>query len=187
MSQRPGGVVRRIQRDRLLKRLTVAVAEHGYPTTVRKILDGSLVDFCVEEPEAARVGIVEVYSVGAKARALRGETMRELAAMLGPAFAELRPQESDPAVSAHGVLGGVLELLFEPLSRGDDCPSPAACGRTARGPWSSGPRERGSRGGGDSACGEWRGQHAPGGLGRARQAGQALRRGTYSLEGDPDS
>lgn len=169
----PPEVVERIQRDRLLRRMTETVAEHGFgQTTVRKVLDGSgiarrtyyglyenkkdcfldacreiaeellervgasyaaervparrlraglgaVVGFCVEEPAAGRAWIVEIHGAGSSARELRGETMRELTEMFAPALAELRPGDDDPESSARAALGGVFELLYEPLNRRD--------------------------------------------------------------------
>jgi hypothetical protein len=68
----------------------------------------------------ARMCVVEVLAAGAAARARRVETMERLAGLMEEALSELRG--GDPALSklaAQGLIGGVHEVIYSPIDRGD--------------------------------------------------------------------
>lgn len=78
-----------------------------------------LAAFCLEQPEAACACIVEGLAAGPAARLRRGELTERVAATIAPALAELRPDAPNPTLAARATVGGILELLYGPLARGD--------------------------------------------------------------------
>lgn len=75
--------------------------------------------FCIDEPDAACACIVEGLAAGQAARAKRSELIEAIAATIAPALAELRPEGPNPELTARATVGGILELLYGPLARGD--------------------------------------------------------------------
>jgi AcrR family transcriptional regulator len=79
----------------------------------------AFLQFCADEPDIARMCIVEVLAAGPIARARRAETMARLAEMLEGALNELRGDERLSKLSARGLIGGVHELIYTPIDRGE--------------------------------------------------------------------
>lgn len=75
--------------------------------------------FCIDERDAACACIVEGLAAGQAARAKRAELIEAIAATIAPALAELRPDGPNPELTARATVGGILELLYGPLARGD--------------------------------------------------------------------
>jgi AcrR family transcriptional regulator len=75
--------------------------------------------FCADEPDIARMCIVEVLAAGPAARARRADTMERLSALMATALAELRGDEKLSKLSARGLIGGVHELIYTPIDRGE--------------------------------------------------------------------
>lgn len=75
--------------------------------------------FCKEEPEAARVCIVEVLAAGPRARARRADTMERLADLVGQAFQGLPRQRKIGPLAARALVGGVHELVYDHVDRGE--------------------------------------------------------------------
>lgn len=86
--------------------------------SVRLALE-ALVGFCVDEPKAACASLVESLAAGQAGRRARSGLIERLAALLGPALAELRPDDPIPALTGRATVGGVFELLYGPLARQD--------------------------------------------------------------------
>jgi hypothetical protein len=78
---------------------------------------GALLRFCAEDPDAARVCVVEALSVGPAARARRQETTTRLAELFEDPLRELRPSERIARVSALALVGGFHELAFDAIDR----------------------------------------------------------------------
>ncbi|HYI99617.1 MAG TPA: TetR/AcrR family transcriptional regulator [Thermoleophilaceae bacterium] len=94
----------------------------------------AVLEFCAEEPDGARACFVEALSVGPAARERRAETTRRLSELFEQPLRELRPSERIARVSAIALVGGMLELLFDPVDRRavDELPSLDAVVAAAR-------------------------------------------------------
>jgi AcrR family transcriptional regulator len=79
----------------------------------------AFLQFCADEPDVARMCIVEVLAAGPAARARRAETMDRLATLMEGALNELRGDEELSRLSARGLIGGVHELIYTPIDRGE--------------------------------------------------------------------
>lgn len=79
----------------------------------------ALVDFCVEEPDAACAALVEGLAAGQAGREARNELIARLAQTLAPPLTELRAGGSGSALIARATVGGIFELLYGPLARRD--------------------------------------------------------------------
>jgi len=102
----------------------LALASHAYQqgeTPEEKIERGlrALLQFCADEPDIARMCIVEVLAAGPTARARRAETMDRLASLMEGALNELRGDERLSKLAARGLIGGVHELIYTPIDRGE--------------------------------------------------------------------
>jgi len=79
----------------------------------------AFLQFCADEPDIARMCIVEVLAAGPAARARRAETMERLASLMEGALNELRGDDRLSKLSARGLIGGVHELIYTPIDRGE--------------------------------------------------------------------
>jgi AcrR family transcriptional regulator len=79
----------------------------------------AFLEFCTDEPDVARMCIVEVLAAGPAARARRAQTMERLADLLEPALQELRGDAKLSRMAAQGLVGGVHELIYVPIDRGE--------------------------------------------------------------------
>jgi AcrR family transcriptional regulator len=79
----------------------------------------AFLQFCADEPEVARMCIVEVLAAGPAARARRAETMERLASLMEEALSELRGDKALSKLAAQGLIGGVHELIYSPIDRGE--------------------------------------------------------------------
>ena len=79
----------------------------------------ALLQFCSDEPEVARMCVVEVLAAGPAARARRAETMERLAGLMEEALNELRGDKALSKLAAQGLIGGVHELIYSPIDRGE--------------------------------------------------------------------
>jgi AcrR family transcriptional regulator len=75
--------------------------------------------FCADEPDIARMCIVEVLAAGPKARARRAATMERLSLLMEEALRELRGDSKLSKLAAQGLIGGVHELIYSPIDRGE--------------------------------------------------------------------
>jgi AcrR family transcriptional regulator len=85
---------------------------------IRLALEG-LAGFCADEPQAACACLVESLAAGQAGRGVRADLIERLAAVVGPALSELRPEDPNPALTARATVGGVFELLYGPLAHQD--------------------------------------------------------------------
>ncbi len=72
-----------------------------------------LLSFVEEEPEIARLCVVEALAAGPRAAARRGELLSEIAHFIDRG--RLLTSREPPAVTAEGVLGGILAVLYARL------------------------------------------------------------------------
>lgn len=79
----------------------------------------ALLQFCTDEPDVARMCVVEVLAAGPAARARRAETMERLASLMEEALSELRGDKALSKLAARGLIGGVHELIYAPIDRGE--------------------------------------------------------------------
>jgi hypothetical protein len=63
--------------------------------------------------------IVEVLAAGPAARARRADTMERLASLMEGALQELRGDKKLSKLAARGLIGGVHELIYSPIDRGE--------------------------------------------------------------------
>jgi AcrR family transcriptional regulator len=75
----------------------------------------ALLDFFAEEPQVARMCVVEVLAAGPPGRQLRAATMDRLAAMMESLLAEIRPDLGP--IAARALVGGAEEVVFGAIER----------------------------------------------------------------------
>lgn len=105
--------------DHVLGLVVEAYEEGGSPE--QRIERGlrAFLEFCAEEPDIARMCIVEVLAAGPAARARRAETMERLSDLMSEALEELRGDRKLSKLAARGLIGGVHELIYGPIDRGE--------------------------------------------------------------------
>jgi AcrR family transcriptional regulator len=105
--------------DHILGLATEAYREGTSPEERIEHALRALLQFCADEPDVARMCIVEVLAAGATARARRADTMERLATLMEDALQELRGDERLSKLAARGLVGGVHELIYTPIDRGE--------------------------------------------------------------------
>ncbi len=105
--------------DHVMELVAEAYGEGGDPQ--ERIERGltAFLQFCADEPDIARMCIVEVLAAGPAARARRAETMERLASLMEGALNELRGDEVLSKLASRGLIGGVHELIYVPIDRGE--------------------------------------------------------------------
>lgn len=87
----------------------------------------ALLGFLAEEPEVARLCVVEVLAAGPAGRERRAATMDRFAAMMESFLAEARPDRDLGPIAARALVGGAEEVIFGAIERNDpDLPRLAA-------------------------------------------------------------
>jgi hypothetical protein len=77
----------------------------------------AVLDFCAERPDRARAWLVEALTAGPAARERRSETGHRLSDLFEQPLRSLRPSEHIAEISAIALVGGLHELLYDPLDR----------------------------------------------------------------------
>ncbi len=80
---------------------------------------------CAEQPQLARMCVVEVFAAGPRARERRAEAMDRLARLVEHALSELRGDAKLDRLSAQALIGAVHELIYLPIDHGDTSRLPA--------------------------------------------------------------
>jgi AcrR family transcriptional regulator len=75
--------------------------------------------FCAGEPHLARMCIVEVFAAGSRARERRAEAMDRMAGLMEHALNELRGDHKLDRLGAQALVGGVHEVIYLPIDRGE--------------------------------------------------------------------
>jgi len=101
----------------LLGRVSAALAADADPAARIRAGVAALLDFCAAEPDRARACFVEALSVGPAARERRSATTNRLSDLFAQPLRELRPNERIAEVSALALVGGFLELTYDPVDR----------------------------------------------------------------------
>lgn len=83
----------------------------------------ALLGFLAEEPDVARMCVVEVLAAGPAGRERRAATMDRFAAMMESFLAEARPDRDLGPIAARALVGGAEEVIFGAIERGDDLPA----------------------------------------------------------------
>ncbi len=79
----------------------------------------ALLSFLAEEPDIARLCVVEVLAAGPAGRERRAATMDRFAAMMESFLAEARPDRDLGPIAARALVGGAEEVIFGAIERGD--------------------------------------------------------------------
>jgi AcrR family transcriptional regulator len=84
--------------------------------------------YCAANPAVARMCIVEVFAAGTRARERRAEFMSRFAALMEHALGDMRGDSKLDRLAAQALVGGVHEVIYGPIDRGDvaDLPGLAA-------------------------------------------------------------
>jgi AcrR family transcriptional regulator len=80
----------------------------------------AFLDFLREEPETARVLIVEVLAAGAEAVSRRNAVVAQYAALVDAGRQELEDPSSISPVVAEGVIGAIYEVVYGRIVRGEE-------------------------------------------------------------------
>lgn len=75
--------------------------------------------FWAEDPAVARMCVVEVFAAGARARERRAEFMARFAALMEHGLGELRGDTQLDRLAAQALVGGVNEVIYGPIDRGE--------------------------------------------------------------------
>jgi AcrR family transcriptional regulator len=78
--------------------------------------------FCADEPDLARMCVVEVFAAGSRARQRRAEAMDRMAQLMEHALSELRGDDELDRLAAQALVGGVYEVIYLPIDQGDTEP-----------------------------------------------------------------
>jgi AcrR family transcriptional regulator len=105
--------------DHVLGLVIEAYEEGGSPEEQIERGLRAFLQFCAEEPDVARMCIVEVLAAGPAARSRRAETMERLAGLMEEALQDLRGDRKLSKLAARGLIGGVHELIYSPIDRGE--------------------------------------------------------------------
>lgn len=89
-------------------------------TPERKIEDGlrTMLEFVEREPHVARACVVEVLAAGNAARERRAQAMENMTALVAMALGERSSDADEALLRARVLTGGVHELVYDRLSRG---------------------------------------------------------------------
>ena len=79
----------------------------------------ALLGFLAEEPEVARLCVIEVLAAGPTGRQRRAATMDRLADLMAALLAEARPDRDLGPIAARALVGGAEEVLFTAIERGE--------------------------------------------------------------------
>jgi AcrR family transcriptional regulator len=109
--------------DEILERLTERVfaaveAADGFAARVAAGL-ATFLDFLAAEPGVARVCVVEVLAAGPEAIMRRNDAMRTFSELIDRTADELLPDASYPRLAAETIVGGVYEVVYSRVLRGE--------------------------------------------------------------------
>jgi AcrR family transcriptional regulator len=109
--------------DEILERLTERVFEavdsaDGFAQRVAAGL-ATFLDLLAAEPGVARVCVVEVLAAGPEAIARRNDAMRTFSELIDRTAGELLPDASYPRLAAETIVGGVYEVVYSRVLRGE--------------------------------------------------------------------
>ncbi|MGH2781621.1 MAG: TetR/AcrR family transcriptional regulator [Thermoleophilaceae bacterium] len=79
----------------------------------------AFVDYLAAQPALAHVCVVEVLAAGPKALARRSVAMQRFRAFVAPGFDESPPATRAPDITADAVIGGIYEVIYDHVLRGE--------------------------------------------------------------------
>jgi len=79
---------------------------------------GAYLQYLVNEPEIARMGVVEVLAAGPRALARRNDALRLFAEIIEDNIRQLVPSCRRPELTAETVVGGIYEVVFSRILAG---------------------------------------------------------------------
>jgi AcrR family transcriptional regulator len=79
----------------------------------------AFLSYCRANPAAARMCIVEVFAAGVRARERRADFMERFAALMEHGLGEMRGDRELDRLAAQALVGGVHEVIYGPIDRGD--------------------------------------------------------------------
>jgi hypothetical protein len=80
---------------------------------------GTFLDFLASEPAFARMCVVEVLAAGPEAIARRNNTMKAFADLIDYNARELLDDRFSPALTAETIVGGIYEVVYSRVLRGE--------------------------------------------------------------------
>ena len=105
--------------DHVLGLVVEAYEEGGAPEGQIERGLRALLRFCADEPDIARMCVVEVLAAGPAGRGRRAATMDRFAAMMESFLAEARPDRDLGPIAARALVGGAEEVIFGAIERND--------------------------------------------------------------------
>jgi AcrR family transcriptional regulator len=78
----------------------------------------AMLEFAEQEPNVARMCIVEVMAAGEKARKRRAKTMKQLTELVAAALEERCESDDEALLRAKVLVGGVHEMVYDASARG---------------------------------------------------------------------
>jgi len=105
--------------DHVVKLVRQACAEGGTPECRMENSLHAMLAFAEREPKVARMCIVEVMAAGDAARERRAQTMEQLTEMVAAALKERCDDEEEALLRARVLTGGVHELAYNRILRGE--------------------------------------------------------------------
>ncbi len=90
---------------------------------MKRALD-AFFEFCIKEPAAARICVVEVLAAGARARARRDQAIARLTGLVEETMHDELDEELSP-LAARALIGGLHELIYLRIDRGEMAMLPA--------------------------------------------------------------
>ncbi|MBE1534019.1 TetR/AcrR family transcriptional regulator [Actinomadura algeriensis] len=86
---------------------------------------GALLEFLAAEPLGARMALVEVLAAGPEAVARRDRVKQHFSTMVAEHLLAMYPDFPEPGLAAEVIVGGVHEVLYSRISRGEAHALPA--------------------------------------------------------------
>lgn len=104
--------------ERVLSSVQEAYSAHGgYVSSARAALERCL-DELAADPDVARMGLVEIFAAGPKALERRSDILRRLTELITEHTSDL-PSTLGSSLTAETILGGVLEVIYNRVQRGE--------------------------------------------------------------------
>ncbi|WP_019629916.1 TetR/AcrR family transcriptional regulator [Actinomadura atramentaria] len=109
--------------DALFTRMMERVVEayRGRPDALGRLRGGigALLEFLAEDPAAARTWVVESMAAGPAAAVRRDEALAALSTIVADNMRELYPHYPDPDLTAETIVGGIYQVVYTRIQRGE--------------------------------------------------------------------
>lgn len=105
--------------ERVLSSVQEAYSAHGdYVSSARDALERCL-DELAADPDVATMGLVEIFAAGPKALERRSDILRRLTELITEHTSDLPPTALGSSLTAETIVGGVLEVIYNRVQRGE--------------------------------------------------------------------